>query len=56
MPRKRRKKSKVYFGTPAQEAIIEYNNCKDPAVRNEIYKTRIKYLSLIHISEPTRRS
>ena len=33
----------MYFGTPAQEAIIEYNKEKDPAVRNEIYKTRIKY-------------
>ena len=43
MPKKRRKKSKMYFGTPAQEAIIEYNKEKDPAVRNEIYKTRIKY-------------
>ena len=43
MPKKRRKKSKMYFGTPAQEAIIEYNKEKDPSVRNEIYKTRIKY-------------
>ena len=43
MPKKRRKKSKMYFGTPAQEAIIEYNKEKNPAIRNEIYKTRIKY-------------
>jgi hypothetical protein len=43
MPRKRRKKSKVYFGTPAQEAIIEYNKCKDPKVRSKIYEERIKY-------------
>ena len=43
MPRKRRKKSKVYFGTPAQEAIIEYNNCKDPKVRSKIYEERIKF-------------
>ena len=43
MPRPRRKKSKMYFGSPAQEAIIEYNKEKDPAVRDEIYRTRIKY-------------
>jgi len=43
MPKKRRKKSKIYFGTPAQEAIIEYNKEKDPAKRSEIYKTRIKF-------------
>ena len=33
----------MYFGTPAQEAIIEYNKEKDPKKRNEIYKTRIKH-------------
>ena len=43
MPRPRRKKSKIYFGTPAQEAIIEYNKSKDPAERSKIYETRIKY-------------
>ena len=43
MPKKRRKKSKIYFGTPAQEAIIEYNNCKDPKKRSQIYEDRIKY-------------
>jgi len=43
MPRPRRKKSKIYFGTPAQEAIIEYNKCKDPAERSKIYEERIKY-------------
>lgn len=43
MPKKRRKKSKIYFGTPAQEAIIEYNKCKDPAERSKIYEERIKY-------------
>ena len=43
MPRPRKKKSKMYFGTPAQEAIIEYNKCKDPAERSKIYKERIKY-------------
>ena len=43
MPRKRRKKSKMYFGTPAQEAIIEYNNSVDPEERSKIYETRIKF-------------
>ena len=43
MPKKRRKKSKMYFGSPAQEAIIEYNKCKDPKVRSKIYEERIKY-------------
>jgi hypothetical protein len=43
MPRPRRKKSKIYFGTPAQEAIVEYNKCKDPHKRSKIYEERIKY-------------
>ena len=43
MPKKRRKKSKIYFGTPAQEAIIEYNKSKDPAERSKIYEERIKF-------------
>ncbi len=43
MPRKRRKKSKMYFGTPAQEAIIEYNNTADPIERSKIYEERIKF-------------
>jgi hypothetical protein len=41
--KKRRKKSKIYFGTPAQEAIIEYNNCTDSNIRSKIYEDRIKY-------------
>ena len=43
MPKPRRKKSKIYFGTPAQEAIIEYNNCDDSVIRSKIYEERIKY-------------
>ena len=43
MQRKEEKKSKIYFGTPAQEAIIEYNKCKDPKKRSKIYETRIKF-------------
>jgi len=41
--KKRRKKSKMYFGTPAQDAIIEYNKCTDPKIRSKIYQERIKY-------------
>jgi hypothetical protein len=43
MPRPRRKKSKIYFGTPAQEAIVEYNNSTDPKERSKIYEEGIKY-------------
>mgnify|MGYP000123771942 CR=1 FL=1 len=43
MPKPRRKKSKIYFGTPAQEAIIEYNNSKNFEERSKIYEERIKY-------------
>ena len=43
MPRPRKKKSKIYFGTPAQEAIIEYNASSDPKERNKIYKERIQF-------------
>jgi len=43
MPRPRKKKSKIYFGTPAQEAIEEYNACKDPNERSKIYQERIKH-------------
>ena len=43
MPKKRRKKSKIYFGSPAQEAIIEYNKCNDPKKRSVIYQERIKF-------------
>ena len=43
MAKKRRKKSKIYFGTPAQEAIVEYNNSDDFEERSKIYEERIKY-------------
>tara|TARA_B100000287_G_scaffold67084_1_gene58641 strand:- start:441 stop:1208 length:768 start_codon:yes stop_codon:yes gene_type:complete len=39
--RKRKKKSKVYFGTPVQEAVIRYNNEKNIAKRNKIYQEEI---------------
>lgn len=43
MNKQRKPKDKVYFGTPAQDAIIEYNKTKDPAKRSKIYEERIKY-------------
>jgi hypothetical protein len=43
MAKARKKKSKIYFGSPAQEAIIEYNKCDDPEIRSRIYQERIKY-------------
>jgi len=39
--KKRRKKTKMYFGTPVQEAIIRYNNSSNPAVRNRIYQEHV---------------
>ena len=43
MPKPRRKKSKIYFGSPAQEAIIEYNASDDPKERSKIYEEGIQY-------------
>jgi hypothetical protein len=43
MAKTRKPKSKIYFGTPAQEAIIEYNKCKDSVKRSKIYEQGIKY-------------
>ena len=43
MAKPRKKKSKIYFGTPAQDAIIEYNASDDPKERNLIYKDRIQF-------------
>jgi hypothetical protein len=39
--RKRRKKSKMYFGTPVQNAIIRYNEAANPAIKNRIYQEHI---------------
>ena len=43
MAKPRKPKSKIYFGTPAQDAIVEYNKCKDPVYRSKIYEEGIKY-------------
>jgi len=42
MPRPRKKKSKIYFGSAAQDAIIEYNASNDDKEKNKIYSERIK--------------
>ena len=39
--KKRRKKSKMYFGTPVQNAIIRYNETSNPAIKNRIYGEHI---------------
>ena len=39
----RKKKSKIYFGTPVQEAIIRYQNEKSQSIRNKIYREEIQY-------------
>ena len=39
--KKRRKKSKMYFGTPVQNAIIRYNETSNPVIKNRIYGEHI---------------
>ena len=39
--KKRRKKSKMYFGQPVQDAIIRYNASSNPAIKNRIYEEHI---------------
>ena len=41
--RKRKKKSKNYFTMSTERAIIRYNNCSDPFMRNKIYNEYIAY-------------
>ena len=40
--KKRRKKSKMYFGQPVQDAIIRYNESTNPVVKNRIYGEHIQ--------------
>jgi len=42
-PKKRKKKSKIYFGTPVQEAILEYLDTESSTERNKIYRERIQF-------------
>jgi hypothetical protein len=39
----RKKKSKMYFGTPAQEAIIEYCASDNQKDKNKIFRKRLEY-------------
>ena len=39
--KKRRKKSKIYFGTPVHDAIVRYNHSSSPTERNTIYTEEI---------------
>ena len=39
----RKKKSKIYFGQPAQDAIVEYLATDNYALKNKIYRERIQY-------------
>ena len=44
MKKPRKKKSKIYFGTPVQNAIIRYNdNPEKPHIQNKIYKEHIQF-------------
>ena len=43
MPRKRKKKSGVYFTQETEDAIVLYNNTEDPEVRSDIYRDKIHY-------------
>ena len=39
--KKRKKKSRIYFGTPVQEAIIRYNETDNLVIKNRIYSEHI---------------
>ena len=41
--KKRKKKSKIYFGQPTQDAVIEYLATDSEKERNKIYRERIQY-------------
>ena len=41
MIKKRKKKSKIYFGTPVHDAIIKYNHSDDIKFRHKIYTEEI---------------
>ena len=43
MVRKRRKKSKNYFTQDTENAIVLYNNTKDPEIRSKIYEREIHF-------------
>jgi len=41
LKKKRKKKSKIYFGTPVHNAIVRYNQSDRPSERNKIYTEEI---------------
>ena len=41
LKKKRKKKSKIYFGTPVHDAIVEYNHSTDYKFRHKIYTDEI---------------
>tara|TARA_Y100000590_G_C15598814_1_gene969178 strand:- start:104 stop:826 length:723 start_codon:yes stop_codon:yes gene_type:complete len=41
--KKRKKKSKMYFGQPCQDAILEYLACDEEKEKNKIFRERIEY-------------
>ena len=41
LKKKRKKKSKIYFGTPVHDAIVEYNHSTDYKFRHRIYTEEI---------------
>ena len=45
LKKKRKKKSKVYFGTPVHDAIVRYNRSDNPFDRNKIYNHFTKYVN-----------
>ena len=40
--KKRKKKSKIYFGTPVHDAIVAYNRSEDYTFRHKIYTVTAK--------------
>ena len=48
--KKRRKKSKIYFGTPVHDAIIEYNHSEDTLFRHKIY-TELIHPAFLKLAE-----
>ena len=48
MKRKRKKKSKIYFGTPVHDAIVKYNHSEDTYLRHKIYTEEIHAAFMKH--------
>ena len=48
--KKRRKKSKVYFGTPVHNAIVEYNHSTEIKHRHELY-TKVIHPAFLKLAE-----